>query len=1085
MLSIKYFICFILLSLYVNVFGSIHADFTADNFSGCSPLLSNFTNTSTTSTEITEYYWDFGNGNTSTLQNPSAIFNISGTYRVKLIVGNGIERDSIGKSVVVYRLPQVNFAALNTVVCDHDTLVLNSHIILGSAPIIDYAWGLGNGIASSGADINYIYPQTGDYDITLIVQDSNHCSANLTKPGYIHVAPKPHAAFTASPQYSCNSSQLVNFTNNSTGTGLSYLWKLTDSTTSSLQNPSHLYSQLFYWSSLTVTNSDGCTDYTRLRVGSADIIADFSSNKQQVCTGQPVNFNNTSNFQAGSLWNFGDGNTNRDNSPTHVYNLPGVYTVKLIQQMNSCVDSITKTAYINVTQGFTPTVSVTDPVGGCNDTSIINFTASGPNGSQYAWGFGDGTTSTLQNVSHNFVDNGNYTIVVVVTDSNGCSVPISVPITINKHKPNPWFSADRIGCPNTPLSFHDASGAISTFTYFWSFGDGDTSTLKNPVHNYQNPGTYSISLKVTNGLGCDSTIYRPDFISIEDIHADFNVNRRFSPCPPFVTLFTSNTNKPVRSYSWDFGDGAIDTAANPTHIYFHPGIFTVKLAVITASGCADTVVYTNLIEVQGPTAQFSITPSSGCLPLNSFITVRPTSNTKTISADLGDGTLVIDSLDFNHTYTQLGTFSPKFILQDYVGCTVPYDLPPVVTHSPPVLHLHDTTICEGQTVSVALGNDNYRWSGSTNLSCDTCANVTIMPSATAVYTVNATNQYACVVTDTMKVTVVPLPVLTSTSFKICKNSSLELKVGDAYRMSWSPSAYLSDSSVVLPICTPLDSITYTATGYNSLGCSTTAQATIKVLDKLDVSANDDITICAFDTFSLQAAVADEPDAGVNYNWSPANYLSDATIAAPAGNKLGSETTFSVIVSAQTCTPDTALLTVHIRALPDIHISDPVTTTPYAEVNMWANSHQQLSYVWSAPDSFSCINCRQTSFYPSQTQTVYVTGTNDFGCHTTDSVQIKVVPCDPESVFLPNIFTPNGDGLNDVLFLNSKALATLNYFRIFDEWGNMVYETKNINDAWDGKVKGAPAAIDAFVYVLEGKCQNGGDVLKYGNVTLVR
>ena len=257
------------------------------------------------------------------------------------------------------------------------------------------------------------------------------------------------------------------------------------------------------------------------------------------------------------------------------------------------------------------------------------------------------------------------------------------------------------------------------------------------------------------------------------------------------------------------------------------------------------------------------------------------------------------------------------------------------------------------------------------------------------------------------------------------------------------------------------------------------------MDKLDVSANDDITICAFDTFSLQATVADVPDAGVSYNWSPSNYFIDATIATPATHSVGSETTFSVIASAQTCTPDTALVTVHIRALPDVHISEPVTTTPYAEVNMWANSHQQLSYVWAARDSFSFNNCRQTNFYPSQTQTVYVTGTNDFGCHATDSVEIKVVACDPESVFLPNIFTPNGDGLNDVLFLSSKALATLNYFRVFDEWGRMVYETKNINDAWDGKVNGAPAAIDAFAYVLEGKCQNGGNVLKYGNITLVR
>jgi len=76
-------------------------------------------------------------------------------------------------------------------------------------------------------------------------------------------------------------------------------------------------------------------------------------------------------------------------------------------------------------------------------------------------------------------------------------------------------------------------------------------------------------------------------------------------------------------------------------------------------------------------------------------------------------------------------------------------------------------------------------------------------------------------------------------------------------------------------------------------------------------------------------------------------------------------------------------------------------------------------------------------------------------------------------------------LNDKLSLASKALASLSYFRVFDEWGRMVFETKNISEGWDGTVNGTPVGVNTFVYVLEGKCQNGGDVLKYGNITVVK
>jgi gliding motility-associated-like protein len=101
------------------------------------------------------------------------------------------------------------------------------------------------------------------------------------------------------------------------------------------------------------------------------------------------------------------------------------------------------------------------------------------------------------------------------------------------------------------------------------------------------------------------------------------------------------------------------------------------------------------------------------------------------------------------------------------------------------------------------------------------------------------------------------------------------------------------------------------------------------------------------------------------------------------------------------------------------------------------------------------------------------------------VQIDVLGCDPGTIFIPNTFTPNGDGLNDVLYVRTMTLSSLKFFRVFDEWGQMVFETNNLQQGWDGNVNSKQAATSVYVYELEGTCQNGYDVRKTGNVTAIR
>ncbi|MFN8299452.1 MAG: PKD domain-containing protein, partial [Chitinophagales bacterium] len=743
----------LMLCLSIAAKATVHADFTPDKTQGCPPLLVNFTNLSTPANA--GFRWDFGNGNSSILANPSAMFLNAGNYRVKLMVTYGGVTDTISKVITVHQLPVVNFSAPAVDLCSNDTARFLANVVPGDAAITDYAWGFGDGIASSDINSKHVYNQAGTYDVTLVVQDANGCSNNVTKHNYIQTFPAPNASFTAVPAISCNYTDTVHFTNNSIGNGLSYLWKLNDTLTTTITNPYCIYTQERRKVVLYVTDQNGCKDSIAFRISVTDIDAGFVANKTEACAGESIKFTSTSPIiGTGRFWDFGDGTTSTSTNPTKVYSNPGIYTVKLTAIDGPCRDTLVKVNYITITTGFAVSFTA-DATQGCETPFTVNFSNNTPGGATFNWTFGDGTTSNAENPSKTFTTNGTFSVSLTVTDTTGCSVTGVVPAMVSTSLPRPRFKSDTLGCPGNGIAFNNIS--LDAVSYMWNFGDGDTSSVKSPNHIFDQVGDYTVTLTAFNSLGCDSSITK--VVHIDTVHVDFAVNQTFSPCPPFVALFTSNANKPNLKYFWDFGDGGTDTAANPTHIYFYPGIYTVKMVGKTAYGCTDTIVYKDLIVVQGPSGVFAVNPTEGCVPLNVNFSAVVSTNTLSFWSDMGDGRVVNDSLAFSHAYTQVDSFHPKFILVDHIGCMVSYNLPVVVTHATPQLQLNDTTVCPGAVVLVDAGNDNYQWIPAANLSCDTCATVVINPQQTITYRVTATNQYGCNVVDSMSVNVQALPIL--------------------------------------------------------------------------------------------------------------------------------------------------------------------------------------------------------------------------------------------------------------------------------------------------------------------------------------
>ncbi len=370
------------------------ASFTSNVFTGCAPLSVDFLNMSS---QATNYLWDFGNGNTSTLTDPTTVYLAPGFYTVRLIAINSVtgNRDTLVATnyINVVANPTANFTAASVMGCVGNNAIAFNNL---SVSATNYIWDFGDGTFSTQANPTHTYTGTGVYTVKLIARNSFNCTNIHIKPAYITIVANPPAAFTVNQQSSCNINQVFNFT---------------------------------------------CTTPGSI----------------------------------GWQWSFGDGNTSALQNPTHVYGASGAYDVTLIvTNPGGCTDTLSRPAYINIGASLVPFFTVNSQTG-CPPFNAI-FTCNIPNATSWAWDFGDGTTSTVQNPTNLYSAPGSYDITLTVTTSTGCNGTVTLPgyITVDP-MPVPSFTvATPVGCDPHSTAFNNTSTNAST--YLWDFGDGNTST---------------------------------------------------------------------------------------------------------------------------------------------------------------------------------------------------------------------------------------------------------------------------------------------------------------------------------------------------------------------------------------------------------------------------------------------------------------------------------------------------------------------------------------------------------------------------------------------------------------------------------
>lgn len=611
---------------------------------------------------VVQWLWDFGDGATDTIQDPTHLYPVAGPYLVTLTATTPYCSGTGTQPIVVEPKPTAAFVPGSLLGCSPFTVPFTNT----SSGAADYAWDFGDGAGSTSATPVHTYMNLGTtdtvYTVTLIASTAFGCSDTTT--ANITVAPMVVAQFTHDASPSC-SPIAVNFYNGSTGAG-SYSWDFGDGTTSTLQDPSHTFSNttlylVTYTVTLVATSAAGCADTTTQQI-SVFPEANFSFVVAPDSGCSPFTLTFPSVLGAVSFdWDFGDGGTGTGPTPTHTYVNTGtsdvVHPVTLIAaNAFGCVDTMSAQVVVHPS----PIAQfVAAPATGCTPLNV-GFQDLSIGASTLWWDFGDGTTLSTGpgNVAHTYM---NYAptdafenVVLVATSSDGCTDTAFTTVQIHPAV-QASFSTDTAGCAPFTVTLNDAStGAVS---YLWHMGDGTVLTGPGPTYTYLNTGTTNLSYTImevaTSAYGCSDTAYFD--VTVYPVPVASFTATPFSQQFPDATVTVTNTTPPGSySYAWSFGDGGTSTAQDPgDHTYSTWGTFTITLVVSTAL-CSDTATQIITIDPPVPTVGFT-GGGDGCVPLTVSFTNTSLGGVS-YQWNFGDGgTSTAD--DPTYTYNVPGTYT--------------------------------------------------------------------------------------------------------------------------------------------------------------------------------------------------------------------------------------------------------------------------------------------------------------------------------------------------------------------------------------------------------------------------------------------
>jgi PKD repeat protein/uncharacterized protein YjdB len=667
---------------YITV-GNIAASFTLPS-STCLRAPLSFTNTS--SAHLSSQ-WYFGDGGSSTAENPVYTYTKAGTFTVKLIIFDGSCYDSLSRTITIAPLPTGSLSSSPIHPCppSPSTNVTYTATVPGGTSV---AWLFGDGTTGTGPTKVKSYSSAVIDFVDMILTNSAGCKDTIQRIDtiynlYMNPSGSPlNGCVPLKVDFSMYSYSVVY--NNIPPKGFVFLaypysvsgynWNFKDgSAPATGPAPTHTFTTAgSYNVTCAIVTSNGCMDTGTVTVNvGTPPTASFTATPRHICGGRPISFKSTSTGVIDSFyWYFGDGYDTASplvSSIVHYYSKPGIFPDSLIVKNFGCPS---KAFYLKDT--LDSPVAIINYTYNCIPGNQVTFRDFSFGDDTHLWQFGDGATSTAFNITHAYPSLSTFNVILTTYNARtGCRD--SSYTQIDLAKPTMDFKATKLAlCKGEVDTFKAliSGSAYPPMGYYWYVDGVVKDSVSTFITSFAVTGLHTITLIIKNNHGCFDTLVKPNYVLVAKPTASF----KYSPssgCSPVPVTFTDMSTDvagvTITKYAWSFGDGGSGTGSAVAHTYTSSGTFSAYEIVTDNLGCADTFATPPVIAVSKPIASYVASVTNACLGTTiNFINTSSAYTTWLWS--FGDGsTSTLVSPD--HVYTAAGTYTVKLGVGDTHGCT--------------------------------------------------------------------------------------------------------------------------------------------------------------------------------------------------------------------------------------------------------------------------------------------------------------------------------------------------------------------------------------------------------------------------------
>ena len=1097
-----------------------------------------FTNNSTINTGSMTYYWDFGDNSTSTLKDPDHSYSSQDTFKVKLICTSDYGCvDSISKTVIVHPMPVSDFSINDSIQCLNENVFNLTNLSAISSGSLSFHWSLGNGYTSTSTDVvNYTYIAENMYIVQLIAVSSNYCRDTISKQ--LRINPSPASSFAINKDKQCERWNRFNFTNYSTinSGSNSYVWDFGDFTNSTAINPTKVYisDDTFSIKLLSISNL-GCRDsvYQSVIVF-PNPVANFQINDSTQCfDGNNFIFYNNSNINSGYMtyfWDFGDFSTSTLTTPSHSYSSADTFNVMLIATSDqNCYDTFYKQTLVHVHPMPEAAFSITDSIQCLSGNSFTFFNSSSLSSGtlSYIWLFDDSDSSTNENPTHSYVAHDTFHVKLYAISNWNCKDSASH-MVITHPQPEVDFSiSDSSQCFSGNLfNFMDQSsipfGSLTSPVFYLS--DGFSKSGASLTYVFKTADTFQVKLLLSSDLGCIDSMLKNVYVRPMPL-ADFAIDNN-SQCVRnnqlICTDLSSISSGSISSWYWETGDTNTYNSQNLSHHYNYYDTFTVFLKTTSTYSCSDSISRKVFIHPM-PLAKFGVLNPAQCLSGNEFEFIDSSSIVQGSIANYnwntGDNNQFITK-DLTHNYLDHDTFEVWHIVESALGCKDSISTAVFVHPMPEALfHVNDSLQClDGNSFrminqsQIDWGNLSYYWQFG-----DYVIDTLFEP----VHTYNDHQSYFikldvssdlnCKDSFLYPVVVHPMPVADFNFSQVCLEQN----------------TYFSDtSSVESPDMLNQWDWDFGTGDVSNLQdpvymFTTSGTKSVTLIVTTDKDCADDTSRNLFvnehvNTIDIIRATVTENES-ILVEWNPAtsgvpmhyilqrsgdgvNYSNLQTFDNQTFNYEDMQVDvqkynyyYRVIVE-DSCLYQSAYSNYGRNLLLQVNDDEEFPILTWNAYEQWPfGVHEYVAEIFDDP-SLSFEELERMSEHELTVEDKFTEKDQENYCyritaHSAGNIGIisqSNVLCIPTTmyVFMPNAFTPNGDGTNDVFKIKARNVRDYK-ISIYDRWGELMFSSTDFHDSWDGLFQGKACPVGTYVYVINALGSGGQSNSTKGTLQLIR